>query len=407
MHAKSAEMQPTRPGPNAPLPANPPRTVSAPARRSAALAVLALAGAVPAAAGELKPYNSRYYVLYTDLPAELIPEIDLRITAMAETYADRTRGFAGKITHKFPFYLYRDPRDYYAAGGKPGSGGMFDGKRLMAIAGERLSDETWRVIQHEGFHQFVHAVIRGNFPVWVDEGMAEYFGEAVFTGDGFITGVIPAERAARIRDWIAEGRTLSVKGMMTLSHDAWSGNLNVVNYDQAWSMIQFLAHAFGGRYQKPLNGFINDVSSGRNWEQAWTRNFGQGTSAFERQWREFWLAQPAQPTPERHAQASVATLTSFLARAVSQRQTFSSAEEFFAAARAGQLRAHPDDWLPSSLLKRELKRCDRLGSWELRRRPEIELVCRLADGTEVVGKFRLDGRRVKRGGVSAEIRPGR
>lgn len=360
---------------------------------------IALADAASAQNATLRRHATEHYTLFTDLSPESLPEIELRITAMAEMYADRTRGFAGRITHKFPFYLFRDARDYHAAGGPPLSAGLFDGEKLMAVAGAELTSETWRLIQHEGFHQFVHAVIQGSFPIWVNEGMAEYFGEAVFTGDGFVIGVITQQRARRIRLWIESGNTLSVQGMMTLSQDAWVGNLNPINYDQAWSMIQFLAHAQSGRYQDPLNGFIRDVSRGGAWEAAWNRNFGRGTREFERQWRDYWLGQPERPTPELHARACVATLTSFFARAFSQRQVFGTADEFFAAAKSGALRRHKDDWLPDSLLERELSRYERMGRWEVRRRGGYELVCTLPSGGEVVGTFKTDGRRVRRGSV--------
>ena len=52
----------------------------------------------------------------------------------------------------------------------------------MAFAGEHITAYTWHTVQHEGFHQFAHAVIGGDIPTWLNEGLAEYFGEALFTG---------------------------------------------------------------------------------------------------------------------------------------------------------------------------------------------------------------------------------
>src|SRR5262249_41625793 len=160
-----------------------------------------------------------------------------RITAMAEEYHERTKGFAGQITKKLPFYLYSQAEDYYAAGGMKGSAGVFDPRtqKLMAIGDPRLGDERWRIVQHEGFHQFAMAVIRGDLPIWVNEGMAEYFGESIFTGDGYVTGIVPPSRGARIKKWIAEGNALSIQEMMKLRHETWNAQLSLVNYDQAWS----------------------------------------------------------------------------------------------------------------------------------------------------------------------------
>ena len=126
----------------------------------------------------LPRYETKYYILYTDIPPQKAQEVALRMSKMAEEYHNRTRDFAGVISTKFPFYLYRRYDDYVAAGGLKGTAGLFNGSALFAVAGERLDDRTWHVIQHEGFHQFAAAVIGGERPMWLNEGLAEYFGEA-------------------------------------------------------------------------------------------------------------------------------------------------------------------------------------------------------------------------------------
>jgi hypothetical protein len=103
-------------------------------------------------------------------------------------------------------------------------------------------------------------------------------------------------------------------------------------------------------------------------------------------------------------QATTATLTSFLARAYTQRQRFATADDFFKAARDGTLKSDPDDWLPPSLLEKALAKVDESGDWFLRNpnAREPSLVCRMKDGTEVIGRFELDGLDV--GKVTAEIK---
>lgn len=358
---------------------------------------------VPAAFAQLRSYETRYYLLHTDLDAAAVREADLRLTAMAEMYYERVKGFGGRITRKLPVYLFTRAEDYCRAGGRPGSAGFFDGRRLMALARSR-DGFLWQVLQHEGFHQFLHAFVGGDLPVWVNEGLAEYFGLALYTGDGFVTGLIPSGRLERLRGWISGGKVKSVAEMMTTSHALWNAELSLVNYDQAWSLIHFLAHAENGRYQPAFNGFIRDISRGMRWEPAWQRHFGSGTRAFERKWREYWMQMPPDPTADRYAQATVATLTSFYARAFSQRQVFRTFEEFVAAARAGRLRAHPDDWLPPTLLADALDQAARRGSWEVRKRVGgYELVCTLDDGTALIGKFKVRSRRVVRDSVRVTV----
>lgn len=346
---------------------------------------------VAAAQNALKRYESKYYILYSDLAAEVVDEAEHRITVMAEEYHQRTKGFAGQITKKLPFYLFKDPSDYYAAGGLQGSAGVFNGEKLMAIGNADLGLDVWHVIQHEGFHQFVHAVIGGAIPIWVNEGLAEYFGEGVYTGDGYVLGVVPQQRLARIKAWIQSGKTISIKGMMKMQHETWNAQMSLVNYDQAWSMVYFLAHGKGGRYQDEFNKFLNLASRSTNWEEAWNTAFrGGGTREFERQWKEYWEAMPANPSAELYSKASVATLTSFYARAFSQKQYFETFDDFLAAAKAGKLKSHEKDWLPPALLERELRRSSKAGNWDLvKRGAKKELRCVTADGRALVGQFQV------------------
>ena len=60
------------------------------------------------------------------------------------------------------FYLFLDAKDYFAAGGILGSVGCYkadkSGARLMAMAPGGANPQLWKIVQHEGFHQFAHQV---------------------------------------------------------------------------------------------------------------------------------------------------------------------------------------------------------------------------------------------------------
>jgi len=347
---------------------------------SAALASGAPKPGKPAPKG-LKPYPSKYYIIYTDLDANAVREASARMTAMAEEYRRRTKGFAGVIRKRLAFYLYSKLEDYHEAGAPKGSAGVYHpGKEaLMAVAQHGTGDQLWYVVQHEGFHQFVHMVIGGQIPIWVNEGMAEYFGQGVWTGDGFVTGVIPPGRLKSLQGYIREEKLTPFREMLLMTHTKWSGDLTDsdkpgdadgtkktgetdddrarrarINYDQAWSMVHFLVHAHNGKYRKPFSSMIRDISRGRNGATAFQSRFGRNLKAFEKRYKDWWLSQPEHPTSDLYIQAVVETLTSFLARAVSQGQKFATAEAFFSEARAGTLKSHKTQWLPPSLLNNAL-----------------------------------------------------
>jgi hypothetical protein len=319
------------------------------------------------------------------------------MTKMAEEYHERTRAFSGIISQRLPFLLFKNLSDYRAAGGMPGSAGVFDGEKLMAVAGDKVSGRTWHVVQHEGFHQFAHAVIRGDIPMWANEGLAEYFGEGVFTGDGFVTGLIPASRLDRVKKTMQDAHGfMSVTRMMTVSNREWNSNLTMENYDQAWSMVHFLAHGDNGKYQNAFTGYMRDVGRGRPSPIAWRDNFGDA-AGFEQRWRDYWMNLPDNPTLDLYVKASVSTLTSVIARTTAEKQTFDNFEDFSRLANEKKLKISDADWLPPSLAIDALHLSDNVGKWSIEvvaKQPTI--VAELDDGTRIVGSFASRGTKVER-----------
>jgi hypothetical protein len=366
---------------------------------AAILAVLASAADPPAHPGggtaakaNLRTYETPYYTIHTDLPIEQVREAAVRLTAMAEEYHRRTRDFAGTIRRRLPFYLFSKAEDYHAAGGRKGSAGLYlGGKGLMALA---CGPRTWHVVQHEGFHQFAHRAIGGELPIWANEGLAEYFGHGIWTGDGFVTGVIPPYRLKRVQDHIRANRLLPFPEMLAMSYEGWRSKLASRNYDQAWSMVHFLVHADDGKYRSAFGAFLGDISAGRSYRDAFVERFGRNVEAFQKKHAHWWLGLTEEATADLHTKALVATLTSYLARARLLRLKLDSVEDFFAAAREGRIRIdaarHPRYWLPPSLLTAALEKAKTHGGWSLDTSASLpRLVLRTADGTTYTGSFAL------------------
>jgi hypothetical protein len=356
----------------------------------------------------MQTFPSKYYIIHTDLPTDEAKEAVIRMTKMADEYHARTQGFSGDIRERMPFFLFKKADDYYKAGGLPGSAGVFNpnDKSLMAIAGQETGGQTWHVVQHEGFHQFAHFVIRGELPVWVNEGIAEYFGESLFTGDGFVSGVIPPWRLKRLQEEIKAGRLKSVRDMMLTSHAEWNGRLAIENYDQAWSMVHFLAQGENGRYQESFVSFMKLIGKGTPWENAWKQTFGDAVG-FEQHWKDYWVNQPRNPSSTLYVQAATAVFTSFLARSATQKEPYSSFDQFLAAAKEDKVKTGQtvDDWLPPKLLHDTAEQvAEAPVKWTLEPSPAktTQLVAVMEDGTRMVGSYVVSGTHITRVGVEVD-----
>ena len=356
-----------------------------------AAAVPARAGAAPAPA--LARYDTSYYVIYSDLDPPVAAEAVVRMKVLADLYRARTRelGFSGRIRARLPVYLFKDRADYLATGAPPESAGAFLGDRLVAAASDRAGRPAWNVIQHEAFHQFAAAVNGPELPGWVTEGLADYFGEALFTGDGYVAGVVPGWRAARVKKSIRDGTFVPLQRLLQMSQAQWNEKVVLAHYDQAWSLVQFILASDDGR--KRCGEFVQFLSRGQAGDEAWPTAFGQ-VADFERRWRDHWLDLPDGGATEAYAEAAAATVTSFLARSAAAGQRVKTFEEFIDAARGGTLETRADDWLPAGLLHDALRRLPDGVKWSIARQDDApRAVLALADRTTFVGSFRLqDGR---------------
>src|SRR5689334_20550734 len=138
------------------------------------------------------------YWIKSDLSAEEIRPIAQRLNVMYEQYSLRMAHLPVRVQENLSVYVFRKRKDYeftlrarYGLNAA-GSGGMFFttpiGAGLAFFVEDLPMQRVWHVVQHEGFHQFAHSRFAEDLPVWVNEGMAEFFGEAVVVNDTLVIG---------------------------------------------------------------------------------------------------------------------------------------------------------------------------------------------------------------------------
>lgn len=393
-------------------------------KRLCVLALTIFVSCLQLYAGAMKQYPAKYHVIYSDLPKEDVYEAISRVNAMAEQYYQRTKGFAGKITRKLPLYLYADYDEYQLAIGSrmAGSAGVYTGKELRAVADSSKfpKEAVWHTVQHEGFHQFVHMVItngqQDTMPIWLNEGMAEYFGEAKWTGDKLIPGFVDTGvrfrkgnmiytregRMRRVQKALEEDKYKSFSRMITLSHNAWNSDLDINNYDQAWSMVHFFVHAQDSKgeyiYRKKFQKYLESVVKGNDNAKSFARYLGS-PSHLEREYKEWWLSWKKNPSQDVCDRILIETLVNFMARAdVVCKMKFDKADDFFKAAKKDKIQIDSDKfrtlWLPQGLLKDAIRQVEQTQdcTWEIRHeRNKPVLVMIHKDGSEVLCSYKTQG----------------
>ena len=173
-------------------------------------------------------------------------------------------GTVGKEFGYFPAtpvntVLYTN-RDFYDITQAPGwSGGIYDGKIRIPVRGAEGNEALLRKVL---FHEYTHSVVRSltqRCPLWVNEGLAEYFSKNYQKKIG---QVIPLHMLGSSFSWLPA------------EHVA-------VAY---WESYSAVSHLIDGHGLFRMKEFLLSLSKGLDLEQAFRDAFGQTYSEFVSSW---------------------------------------------------------------------------------------------------------------------------
>ncbi len=102
--------------------------------------------------------------------------------------------------------------------------------------------------------------------------------------------------------------------IIQMTHSQWSEEMDIVNYDQVWSMVQFFVHAKEEMYRKKFSAYINDVARGFPSLPSFKRHFGRKLGDLQKEYNKWWESMGENPTADLYDRITVETLVSFLGR---------------------------------------------------------------------------------------------
>ena len=290
--------------------------------------------AAPDARGRRWTFNSRYYAVTTDLEdKKLAQDVAKHMDAVYAEFAARMAGFrpnpsaAVRPNERMPLYVMKKYQDYLAlvegfGFNAANSGGVFfrspRGSGLATWVEGQSRLKMYYVLQHEGFHQFADARIASNLPQWVNEGLAEYFGDALMVKGKLQPGKLDARRLERMKQAVGDGAALSFRELMTMDNRQWmqrvtSGDeASSLMYDMAWSVCYSLVHG-GPRYRAALEQYLTLLNRGTDPQQAFNKVFGGNLGSFQQAWEQGLkrMEPDAWFTSVRHLQLMAAALKLF------------------------------------------------------------------------------------------------
>lgn len=275
------------------------------------LVVALLAGAAAALAPQQGSWWRRAgesqagaYWIKTDLEPDLARDLAAHLNLMCAEYGKRLAGLPPRAPTPMNVLLFDRQQDYLATLQQQfnvdatGTGGMFfatpSGSALAAWVEGLPRRRIEHVLQHEGFHQFAWSRFGDDLPAWVNEGLAEFFGESVVVDGVLVLGQGNPRVIDAVREAIAQERSIPFHRLLTMTSEQWSESVQrgdaALAYRQSWSMVHFLVYADAGRYAGRFEAYLKLINSGLPSEHAFTRAFETDDfDAFERRWKEYAL----------------------------------------------------------------------------------------------------------------------
>ena len=269
-----------------------------------AIVCLLISSPPPAAAQEMTQFASRYYKVQTNLSIAVAKPICAHMDKVFAEYSRRLGRAGFRIRNKSPMnlMLFADQKSYMEGLAKhdvngAGSGGMFfhDGNAaaLAVWLGGHQPSQYLSTLQHEGFHQFAYLTI-GSMPTWANEGLAEYFGDALLVRGKFQLGLVSQSRIDDLQKAIKDHQSFGFGELLNMTGTQWSDRVarrdprTRIMYLQSWSIVYFLVHGDNGRYESRFMAYLRELAGGRSSEQAFAATFGSNDYApLEARWKKF------------------------------------------------------------------------------------------------------------------------
>ncbi len=109
--------------------------------------------------------------------------------------------------------------------------------------------EVAQTILHESSHVLLYQLSPAS-PVWLHEGLAQYFQTMEVQADGRMKVSALPDAQARIRQWMDEGRLITLRQYLSLDDNQWrrmAHKLDAIPYTVAWATTAFLMSKPVGR----------------------------------------------------------------------------------------------------------------------------------------------------------------
>ncbi|HUJ71559.1 MAG TPA: DUF1570 domain-containing protein [Verrucomicrobiae bacterium] len=151
------------------------------------------------------------------------------------------------------------------------------------------NQNLWRVLAHEGFHQFIGYEMGQQIPIWLNEGMAQYFETAYIIGQHFHVGDVSRNKLLYAQALILSKKAPPLAQLVSWDRATFYANANVA-YPMSWALVYYLLNSNNDRFQQSeFHRYMQDLKYGQNDLKSFQRRFGSDIDRLQPDFEDYIL----------------------------------------------------------------------------------------------------------------------
>jgi len=162
----------------------------------------------------------------------------------------------------------------------------------LAIVQRSRFDATVGMLVHEVTHRMLAAVV-SRPPVWLNEGLACYFGVIRVRFGRVRFGEVSSKKLVTFRRALRTNRFIKLKELIAMKRTQFyarpgsgetMGQWESLTYAESWALVHFLRHTGKKRYRGAFARYLDRLKAGENSVEAFRAVYGPDLKAVERDW---------------------------------------------------------------------------------------------------------------------------
>jgi hypothetical protein len=151
-------------------------------------------------------------------------------------------------------------------------------------------ENLWSTLAHEGFHQFLGYELGDDIPIWLNEGMAQYFETSYIENRRLHTGGVNRNKLFAAQRFLRTDQSPSLAELLVMDRATFYANARAT-YPMSWALVYYLMSRDGTSYKNSkFRRYLQDLKTNMDDVASFRRRFGRDTAQWEDDFRRYILS---------------------------------------------------------------------------------------------------------------------